>query len=87
MGRRGPAIPARYFQPGIRLRSGYVMKLRSVNRAAGESHQGFSRARSVDSLVLAPLPAHPAGLHQHQSQEQTSVSATVAIAAAHRILE
>jgi hypothetical protein len=37
--------------------------------------------------MLSPFAADPAGLHQHQSQGQTCVSATVAIAAAHWILE
>ncbi len=37
--------------------------------------------------MLAPLATDPAGLYEHQSQRQTSVSATVAIAAAHWVLE
>jgi hypothetical protein len=42
---------------------------------------------SADSLMLSPLATDPASLRQHQSQRQTCVSATVAIAAAHWILE
>jgi hypothetical protein len=42
---------------------------------------------SADSLMLSPLATDPAGLREHQSQGQTCVSATVAIAAAHWILE
>jgi hypothetical protein len=37
--------------------------------------------------MFSPLATNPAGLRQHQSQGQTCVSTTVAIAAAHRILE
>ncbi len=42
---------------------------------------------SVDSLMLSPLATDPAGLLEHQSQRQTSVSAMVAIPAAHWILQ
>ena len=42
---------------------------------------------SADSLMLSPLATDPAGLRQHQSQGQACVSATVAIAATHWILE
>ena len=37
--------------------------------------------------MLAPLATDPSGLQEHQSQGQTCVGATVAIAAAHWILE
>jgi hypothetical protein len=37
--------------------------------------------------MLSPLATDPAGLRQHQSQGQACVSATVAIAATHWILE
>jgi hypothetical protein len=37
--------------------------------------------------MLTPLAADPAGLQEHQSQPETTVSATVAIAAAHWILQ
>jgi hypothetical protein len=38
-------------------------------------------------LMLSPLAANPAGLLQHQSQGHTCVSAMVAIAAAHWVLQ
>jgi hypothetical protein len=37
--------------------------------------------------MLTPLATDPAGLQEHQGQAQTSVSATVAIPAAHGILQ
>jgi hypothetical protein len=37
--------------------------------------------------MLTPLATDAAGLQEHQSQPETSVSATVTIPAAHRILQ
>ena len=44
-------------------------------------------ATLVRSFVAAALATDPAGLQQHQSQKQAGVNATVAMPAAHRILQ
>lgn len=48
---------------------------------------GVFLSASADSLVFAPLAPDSAGLQEHQSQGQSCISATVAIATAHWILQ
>lgn len=58
-----------------------------VGLPAGFSADCPSPSPLPGGLMLAPFAANPAGLLQYQSQGQACVSAMVAIAAAHWILQ
>jgi hypothetical protein len=83
-GHNNPELLAEYSSPAKSSHevaiSSHLMKLRFMDLR-------WLSGLLAGSFMLPPFAADPAGLHQHQSQGQTCVSATVAIAAAHWILE